>query len=102
MSEVTLILQAIGRGESRASEELMPLVYDELRRLAAARMAQESAGHTLQPTALVFVGDMVETAMNSALTLYLGKATIVKLGALAKFRIDSFVVDAGDPVTFML
>jgi len=53
MSEVTLILQAIGRGESRASEELMPLVYDELRRLAAARMAQESAGHTLQPTALV-------------------------------------------------
>ena len=53
MSEVTLILQAIGRGESRASEALMPLVYEELRRLAAARMAQESAGHTLQPTALV-------------------------------------------------
>jgi RNA polymerase sigma factor (TIGR02999 family) len=53
MSEVTLILQAIDRGEASVSEELLPLVYDELRRLAAARMAQEAAGHTLQPTALV-------------------------------------------------
>lgn len=53
MSDVTLILHAIGRGESHASEELLPLVYDELRRLASARMAQEAAGHTLQPTALV-------------------------------------------------
>jgi RNA polymerase sigma factor (TIGR02999 family) len=53
MSEITLVLQAIGRGEKQASESLLPLVYEELRRLAAARMAQESAGHTLQPTALV-------------------------------------------------
>ena len=53
MSDVTVILQAIGRGESQASEELLPLVYNELRQLAAARMAQEAAGHTLQPTALV-------------------------------------------------
>jgi RNA polymerase sigma factor (TIGR02999 family) len=53
MSEITLVLQAVGRGESRASEELLPLVYDELRQLAAARMAHESAGQTLQPTALV-------------------------------------------------
>ena len=53
MSDVTLVLDAINRGESQASEELLPLVYDELRRIAAARMAQESAGHTLQPTALV-------------------------------------------------
>jgi hypothetical protein len=49
----------------------------------------------LQPKAQVFIGDMVETAVNSALTMHLGKATIVKLGALAKFRIDNFVVDAG-------
>jgi hypothetical protein len=49
----------------------------------------------LQPSALVFVGDMIETAANSALTMRLGKATVVKLGALAKFRIDNFVVDAG-------
>jgi hypothetical protein len=49
----------------------------------------------LQPKAQVFIGDMVETAVNSALTMHLGKATLVKLGALAKFRIDNFVVDAG-------
>ncbi len=53
MSDVTLILQAMGRGEERTLDELLPLVYEELRHLAAARMAQESAGHTLQPTALV-------------------------------------------------
>jgi RNA polymerase sigma factor (TIGR02999 family) len=53
MSDITLLLQAASSGQARASEELLPLVYDELRRLAAARMARESAGHTLQPTALV-------------------------------------------------
>ena len=53
MSEVTLLLQAASRGQAQASEELLPLVYDELRRLAAARMAREMAGQTLQPTALV-------------------------------------------------
>jgi RNA polymerase sigma factor (TIGR02999 family) len=53
MSDITLVLQAIGRQESQAAEKLLPLVYEELRRLAAARMAQEAAGHTLQPTALV-------------------------------------------------
>lgn len=53
MSAITLMLQAVGRGESRASEELLPLVYDELRHLAEARMAQEPVGQTLQPTALV-------------------------------------------------
>lgn len=53
MSDITQILKQIGRGETTASERLLPLVYEELRRLAAARMAQEAAGHTLQPTALV-------------------------------------------------
>ena len=53
MSDITLVLEAISRGESQASEKLLPLVYQELRNLAAARMLQESAGHTLQPTALV-------------------------------------------------
>jgi RNA polymerase sigma factor (TIGR02999 family) len=53
MSDLTLMLQAIGRGEGRTLDELLPLVYDELRQLATARMALESAGHTLQPTALV-------------------------------------------------
>jgi hypothetical protein len=52
-SDITLVLQAVGRGEQSASENLLPLVYDELRRLAAARMSSEAAGQTLQPTALV-------------------------------------------------
>ena len=53
MSDVTLVLEAVRRGEKQASDELLPIVYEELRRIAAARMARESAGHTLQPTALV-------------------------------------------------
>jgi len=53
MSDITQVLQAIKRGEGQASEELLPLVYNELRHLAAARMAQEAAGQTLQATALV-------------------------------------------------
>ena len=53
MSDITLILESVGRGESKATEELFPLVYEELRRLAMVRMAREAAGHTLQPTALV-------------------------------------------------
>jgi RNA polymerase sigma factor (TIGR02999 family) len=53
MNDLTLILQAVGRGDEKASEEFLPLVYEELRAMAAARMAREAAGHTLQPTALV-------------------------------------------------
>ena len=53
MSDVTRILNAVQKGEPKASEELLPLVYDELRRLAAWHMAREVPGQTLQPTALV-------------------------------------------------
>lgn len=53
MSEATRILNCVSRGESKAADELFPLVYRELRKLAAAKMASEQAGHTLQPTALV-------------------------------------------------
>src|SRR5258708_108962 len=53
MSEVTRILLAIEQGDPQASENLLPLVYDELRKLAAQKMAQEAPGHTLQATALV-------------------------------------------------
>ena len=53
MAHVTQILAAIEAGDPRAAEELLPLVYDELRKLAAARLAQEKPGQTLQPTALV-------------------------------------------------
>jgi RNA polymerase sigma factor (TIGR02999 family) len=53
MSEITQILQAVGRGEAQASEELLPLVYHALRRQAAVQMSREAAGQTLQPTALL-------------------------------------------------
>ena len=53
MSDVTQILSQIEQGDPAASEQLLPLVYDELRKLAAAKMAQEKPGLTLQATALV-------------------------------------------------
>ena len=53
MPEITLLLESVARGDARAAEELLPLVYEELRRLAARKMAGEAAGHTLQATALV-------------------------------------------------
>jgi RNA polymerase sigma factor (TIGR02999 family) len=53
MSDVTQILQAIEHGDAQAADELLPLVYEELRKLAAYKMANESPSQTLQPTALV-------------------------------------------------
>src|SRR5438105_15953335 len=53
MSEVTQILSAIEQGDPHAAEQLLPLVYDELRKLAAQKLAQEKPGQTLQATALV-------------------------------------------------
>ena len=53
MSELTSILSQIEQGDAQAAEKLLPLVYDELRRLAAAKLAQETPGQTLQATALV-------------------------------------------------
>jgi RNA polymerase sigma factor (TIGR02999 family) len=53
MSEVTRILSAIDQGDPHAAEQLLPLIYDELRRLAAQKLAQEKLGQTLQATALV-------------------------------------------------
>ena len=53
MSDITQKLQAIERGDAQAANELLTLVYDELRRVAAHKMAHEAPGHTLQPTALV-------------------------------------------------
>src|SRR2546421_7751766 len=53
MPDVTVLLDAAVAGDRRAAAELLPLVYDELRKLAAARLAGEPSGHTLQPTALV-------------------------------------------------
>src|SRR3990172_1615047 len=53
MTDVTRILNEIAQGDSHAAEELLPLVYDELRKLAAAKLAHEQPGQTLQATALV-------------------------------------------------
>jgi RNA polymerase sigma factor (TIGR02999 family) len=53
VSDVTRILEAAQQGDPTAADQLLPLVYDELRRLAAHKMANEAAGQTLQPTALV-------------------------------------------------
>lgn len=53
MTELTQILDGIARGDEKCARELLPAVYDELRRLAAKKLAQENPGHTLQPTALV-------------------------------------------------
>ncbi len=55
MSDVTQLLNAIEAGEPKAADQLLPLVYEELRKLAVVRMANEKAGQTLQPTALVHV-----------------------------------------------
>src|SRR6476659_259731 len=53
MNDVTRILSAVEHGDRDAAEQLLPLVYDELRKLAAQRLAEEKPGHTLQATALV-------------------------------------------------
>ena len=53
MNDVTLILSAIEQGDKQAAEQLLPLVYDELRKLAAQKLAHEKPGQTLQATALV-------------------------------------------------
>jgi len=72
MSQVTQILQVVEQGDENAAEQLTPLVYQELRRLAAYKMSQERPGHTLQPTALVheawlrLVGDQASKFQNRA------------------------------------
>jgi hypothetical protein len=53
VSDVTRLLEAVEQGDPRAAEDLLPLVYDELRKLAAYKLAHEPPGQTLQPTALV-------------------------------------------------
>ena len=71
MSDATVLLAAVEQGDSKAAGELLELVYDELRHLASARMAQQAPGQTLQPTALVheawlrLVGDKNPTFRNS-------------------------------------
>jgi RNA polymerase sigma factor (TIGR02999 family) len=84
MNGVTSILDAIERGEPMAAEQLLPLVYDELRKLAAARLANEPSGSTLQPTALVheaylrLVGDDHGRAFDSRGHFFAAAATAMR------------------------
>jgi RNA polymerase sigma factor (TIGR02999 family) len=86
MSEVTRILDAIQTGDPRAADQLLPLVYGELRKLAAARMANEAAGHTLQPTALVHEA-WLRLAGNDAQVQFANRAHFFAAAAEAMRRI---------------
>ena len=86
MSAVTLILNRAQQGDPNAAMELLPLVYDELRKLAAARMANEAAGHTLQPTALVHEA-WLRLAGNDANVQFANRAHFFAAAAEAMRRI---------------
>ncbi|HWC59619.1 MAG TPA: ECF-type sigma factor [Verrucomicrobiae bacterium] len=79
MSDVTLVLQAIGRGEAHASDELLPLVYEELRRLASAQMAGEAAGDQLNivPTGAFTVSQQFQLFTGASATTPGNFASIV-------------------------
>src|SRR5262245_40691372 len=89
MSEVTRILDAIEQGDPSAAEQLLPLVYDELRQLAAQRMAQEAPGQTLEATALVHEAylRLVGTSTKDAAGQWQGRAHFFAAAAEAMRRI---------------
>jgi RNA polymerase sigma factor (TIGR02999 family) len=82
MNEVTQLLQAVDRGEAQAAERLLPLVYEELRRLAVGFLDQEKPGQTLQPTALVHEA-YVRLVGGNAEAEYQGRAHFLATAALA-------------------
>ncbi len=86
MNQITQVLQAVERGDPRAAEELLPLVYEELRKLAAAKMTNEAAGHTLQPTALVHEA-WLRLAGNDAQVPFANRAHFFAAAAEAMRRI---------------
>jgi RNA polymerase sigma factor (TIGR02999 family) len=89
MSEVTRILSAIEQGDPHAAERLLPLVYDELRQLAAAKLAQEKPGQTLEATALVHEAyvRLVGTPSEGAAPEWEGRAHFFAVAAEAMRRI---------------
>jgi RNA polymerase sigma factor (TIGR02999 family) len=117
MTDITMVLQSAGRGESMATEKLFSLVYEELRRMAAVRMAGEVAGQTLQPTALVheawlqLVGDGAQTwenrrhffgaaaeAMRRILILNARRKSALKRGGgQAPVNIEDFEISTATP-----
>jgi RNA polymerase sigma factor (TIGR02999 family) len=89
MSDVTRILSAIEQGDPHAAEQLLPLVYDELRKLAAAKLAQEKPGQTLEATALVHEAyiRLVGTSSEGAAREWEGRAHFFAVAAEAMRRI---------------
>jgi RNA polymerase sigma factor (TIGR02999 family) len=89
MSDVTAILSAIEQGDPHAAEQLLPLVYDELRKLAAAKLAQEKPGQTLEATALVHEAyvRLVGTPSEGAAPEWEGRAHFFAAAAEAMRRI---------------
>jgi RNA polymerase sigma factor (TIGR02999 family) len=102
MSEVTRILDAIGQGDSSAADQLLPLVYAELRRLAAAYLAREAPGHTLQPTALVheaylrLVGSADEQRWSSSRQFFAAAAVAMRRILVESARRKSRVKHGGE------
>lgn len=111
------MLEQVGRGEAASSEALLPAVYEELRRIAAARMAQEAAGQTLQPTALVheawlrlvgeggrnwqnrahFFGAASEAMRRILIESARRKARLKRGGGQVRVDLDSFELAAASP-----
>jgi len=115
MNDVTQVLLAVEQGDPSAAEQLLPLVYDELRRLARAKLAKEKPGQTLQATALVheaylrLVGDDVPRQWNGRGHFFAAAAEAMRRilienarrkrsakrgGALARIELDSVVIGA--------
>lgn len=86
MNEVTRILSAIEQGDPHAAEQLLPLVYDELRKLAAQRLAQEKPGQTLEATALVHEAYLRLVGQNEAAS-YKDRSHFFAVAATAMRRI---------------
>jgi len=117
MSDITRILQAIGRGDNHATEELFPLIYDELRHLAVSRMAHEQPGQTLQATAVVheawlrlvsdgdrtwqnrahFFGAAAEAMRRILIENARRKSALKRGGGLARVDIDGIDLAAAGP-----
>jgi RNA polymerase sigma factor (TIGR02999 family) len=116
MSDVTRIIRAIAEGRAEATDDLLPAVYRELRRMAAARLAREAGGHTLQPTALVheaymrlvgpndqswqnrshFFGAAAEAMRRILIDHARGKKRIKRGGAAVRVTLDDIEDDRGN------
>src|SRR5262245_33000444 len=87
MSDVTQILERVKKGDAKAAQELLPLVYEELRKLATQKMVHEQPGHTLQPTALVHEAWLRLGGKNDSLASFRSRAHFFGAAAEAMRRI---------------